>query len=67
MDETYRMLAREHELDLGREATRRSRVASLERAGGVTRAAAHTPALPLAPKRWRVRAALRRLAAAVGV
>lgn len=30
---------------------------------GAPRAAAHTPALPLAPKRWRVRAALRRLAA----
>lgn len=67
MEETYRILAREHESDLEREANRRIRIGSLERAGGVTRAAAHTHDPPLASKRWGVRTALRRLAAAAGV
>ena len=43
MDETYRMLAHEHDADLAREAARSRRVADLERAGGVTRAEAGKP------------------------
>jgi hypothetical protein len=43
MDETYRMLGHEREADLAREAARNTRVADLERAGGITRAEAGEP------------------------
>ena len=60
MDETYRMLGREHNAQLAREAAAVQRRAELERAGGVTRAeAVEQPTEPIRAN--RVRTALRRL------
>jgi hypothetical protein len=60
MDETYRMLGREREVDLAREAAARQRAAALERAGGLTRAQPVAETATAAP-RGRIRLALRRL------
>jgi hypothetical protein len=66
MDETYRMLGREHNAQLAREAAAAQRRAELERAGGVTRAeAVEQPAEPIRAN--RVRTALRRLVPARSV
>jgi hypothetical protein len=60
MDETYRMLGREHDAQLAREAAAAHRRAELDRAGGVTRAeAVEQPAEPIRVNRFRT--ALRRL------
>jgi len=65
MDETYRMLGREHDAELAREAAAAHRLAELERAGGVTRAdAIEQPAEPVG--RGRVMTAFRRLVPARG-
>jgi hypothetical protein len=60
MDETYRMLGREREADLAREAARSQLVGDLERAGGVTRAEAPSAGME-ARERRGLRFAIRRL------
>jgi hypothetical protein len=60
MDETYRMLGREREADLAREAAARHLAADLERAGGPTRGQPVMPAVKAA-RPSRIRLALSRL------
>jgi hypothetical protein len=61
MDETYRMLGREHEADLEREALKWRRAAEVRQRPGADAAAPHTDQPPK-----RVHLALARVAAFVG-
>jgi hypothetical protein len=66
MDETYRMLGREREADLAREAAARQRAAALERAGGLTIPQPVDETVTAAP-RGRIKLALLRLVPARSV
>ena len=66
MDETYRMLGREREADLAREAAARQLAADLGRAGGLTRVQPVEPAVKAA-RLSRIGLAFRRLVPARSV
>jgi hypothetical protein len=65
MDETYRMLGKEHEADLEREAQKRRRAAELGGRSSAGRGAAVTPTVVRRPHRLRV--VLARLVARAGL